>query len=87
MFEPMVTITDDEGIEIDDQEDVNELCDGSCTQSAECRLDHICLGLALHAEGCVALWGNSYRTASRAAASARLSAANVTRAACRATKR
>ena len=43
MFEPIV-ITSDESIEIDDQEDVNELCDGSCMQRAECRKDHICLG-------------------------------------------
>ena len=27
-----------------EEEDVNELCDGACMQSAECRLDHMCSG-------------------------------------------
>ena len=35
---------DDERIVIDDKGDINELCDGSCKQSADCRKDHSCLG-------------------------------------------
>ena len=44
MFAAMGADDDDEGIEIDDQGDINELCGGSCKQSADCRKDHWCPG-------------------------------------------
>ena len=44
MFAAMGAEDDDEGIEIDDQGDTSELCDGSCKQSADCRKDHWCPG-------------------------------------------
>ena len=44
MFAAMGADDDEEGIEIDDQGDINELCDGSCGQSADCRKDHWCPG-------------------------------------------
>ena len=44
MFDAMAAPDDEEGIVINDQGDINELCDGSCKQSADCPKDHWCPG-------------------------------------------
>jgi hypothetical protein len=62
MFDTMGAADDDEGIVIDDKGDINELCDGSCKQSADCRKDHWCKG-----SNCS---GRASRTPHRAARSA-----------------
>ena len=56
---------DDERIVIDDKGDINELCDGSCKQSADCRKDHSCLG-----NHCFKVRGCARGTPHRAARSA-----------------
>ena len=65
MFAAMGADDDDEGIEIDDQGDINELCDGSCKQSADCRKDHWCPG-----KHCYKVLGNRANVPHRAARSA-----------------
>ena len=44
MFGAMGADDDDEGTVIGDRGDINEMCDGSCNQSADCRKDHLCPG-------------------------------------------
>ena len=49
MFDAMGADDDDEDIVIVDQGDINEMCDDSCNQSADCRKDHWCPGTV---QGC-----------------------------------